>query len=684
MNDEIMNNEEEFSFSPEMFEQASTIRTLNNIKKTLNNSLKRKYGIVDKEVTDALLKMNGLHIENFDFVKNIEDVISSRLNDVSLDDNSNKNEKTISGIAQEIKTAVDKAVGYDYLYRVCKELYGRQEAKKLMGSIYDYSLGLNDSSKILYPYCYAIDASKLVIDGRNFGVLPSGPAKRVSSYMSGLCETIHQLSNHVAGAIAIGSFFLDLTHILVYKEKISFEQLKTDKALRKNLENEFQQFVHSVNHLSRNAVESPFTNISVFDRSKLNALIDKDNMGWYFSFDRNMSNIFNDDNINKENYKDQIIEYIMEIQKIFLDFFDKGDPLNGGRQYRFPVVTLNISKQKNDKGEFEIADRKFLRDMTKYEIYRYNIFSSEGTKIASCCRLVNNEELMEVASLSNSFGGTALSLGSHRVVTTNFMRVAITADSMEDFYNKLSTKVEESAEILVAHKKLIRQFEKKGLQQFITNGWLDLDRMFSTFGVLGIVECVEELERKFGKVSEDLMGDILKYFNDQVNIFSKKYCIAGNIEQVPAESFAVRLSKADRLIFGEDKVPYKLYANQFVPLWRDATIYERMEIDGLYNSMLSGGGIVHFTIAEKVTSKQAEKLIEYAIKSGCEHFALNAIYSECSKGHNTFGKSTICPVCGEEIVEYYTRVVGFFVPVSSWNKERREWEFPNRVIKTIE
>ena len=50
----------------------------------------------------------------------------------------------------------------------------------------------------------------------------------------------------------------------------------------------------------------------------------------------------------------------------------------------------------------------------------------------------------------------------------------------------------------------------------------------------------------------------------------------------------------------------------------------------------------------------------------------------------TFGKSNKCPTCGAEVIDWFTRVVGFFVPVSAMNKTRREWEFPRRKFATID
>lgn len=650
-----------------MFEHSGLTAAVKSIKNTLAFSLQNDYGIneEDEAKVNTILKTHGLEKESFDFVANMEKIISNNLNDVSIDDNSNKNEKTMAGIHAEVAMSINKVVGYRYLYRKMVELYGKEKAKQLSGKMYDYSLALADSSKIMIPYCFSIDASKIVLFGRNFGTVKSGPAKRVSSYVAQLNEVIHQLSNHVAGALAIGTLFIDIAHVMIFGEKVPLEQLKEDIKTRKYVENCLQSFVHSVNHLSRNAVESPFTNISIFDRPKLATLLSEDDMGWYF----NGTDI------------PYAIEYIIELQKIFLDFFDKGDPLAGGLQYRFPVTTVNISKKVN--GETKILDKEFFDDICKREIYKYNIYSSEGTKVASCCRLINDTELMEMGSTVNSFGGTNISLGSHRVVTININRIALMAQSYDQFNDMLLEATKDAGLILKAHKELISELSNKGLQPFVKNGWLRLDRMFSTFGILGEIEAGETLNKKFG-IKGDIVADILSKLSVDVRTVSKEIGIIGNIEQIPGESMAVRLAEIDRLLFGDDAVPYKLYANQFIPLWNDATLWERMDADGKYNKLLSGGSICHFNLGEKITSSQVKRIVEYAISSGCEHFALNVVYSECEDGHVVIGNVEKCPICDKPIKEKYCRIVGFLTPVSSWNKVRREWEFPHRSFKNVE
>ncbi len=666
---------------------SSTTRTIKNIKKNIIATLKSNYPFVNgrvKEVADIILKKHGLHEDSFDFVNLFESGLHENINDISIDDNANKNEKVLRGYLNELEKSVDKLIGYDVLYRTMKDLYGEKEAKKLSGEMYTYALGLSDSSNLLIPYCFSLDASKLVTIGREFGVLKSKPAKRVSSYISMLCETIHQMSNHLAGAIAIGSFFLDLTHLMIYKERRTLNELRTNKRIRKTIENEIQQFIHSINHLSRNGAESPFTNVSIFDRPKLEGLISDDNYGWYFPNHKAISTD-NDlqDKMSNEDFKKYVIDYITEIQNLFMDFFEKGDPLQNGMPYRFPVATINFSKVKNETtGKFEIQDKEFLKDVCKRDISRFNIFSSAGTKICSCCRLINDIEMLDFASQSNSLGGGgSISLGSHRVITINFQRIALECQSFEDYLNILSFRVEEAAKILKAHKLMLLKFTKEGYEPFIANGFINPKRLFSTFGLLGIYEANKTLRQRFDiPADRDITGEILEYFNTKVNDVSKQYGIIGNIEQIPGESFAVRLAEADKAIYGFGDDYYKLYANQFCPLYEDFTLAEKIKTDGKYNMKLTGGGIVHIQIATQTTPQQNEQLIKFACAEGCEHFALNRVYSrckKCGKVYNTKVDKCDCGAEGDDL-ERLTRVIGFFTPVSSWGKVRREWEFPRR------
>ena len=136
------------------------------------------------------------------------------------------------------------------------------------------------------------------------------------------------------------------------------------------------------------------------------------------------------------------------------------------------------------------------------------------------------------------------------------------------------------------------------------------------------------------------------------------------------------------------KVKEHIYANQFVPLWEDVTLKEKFEREGDLASRLTGGGIIHFSLGEKVTPKQAYSIIKGATKNGCDYFALNANYAVCDHDHYTFGKHEYCPKCLQEtgkkvpITRNLTRVVGFYTYTDNWSKEKREYDYNRRNFRT--
>lgn len=685
------------------FINASTTRTLKNIREVLVNKLRKKYNLTNgqlKAAADIILKIHGLHEDNFDGNLQFSKFLNAKnSNEVSIDGNANKTETGIKALMVEASLADRKLIGFDQLYRVMVELYGREKAKELSGSMYDFSLAIADSTNLLIPYCYAADFSKIVTIGREFGKEPSGPAKSLSTYCNVVCDTVRELSCHLAGAVAISTFFLDSAHLLIYKERIPLDKVKTNRRIRHYITDCYQHVVYSLNHASRDAAESPFTNISCFDEYKLKTLVE--DMNWYFPMkikaivDNNMDEEVLGHKMTEEEWKNFVVDYAMSLQELYIDLFNKGNPLKGGLQFAFPVTTMNFSVKYNDKGEREVIEPNRLLDYaTKKDIKRYNIYVSEGTKVASCCRLINDTEMSELASSVNSFGGSSISLGSDRVVTVDLLRIAFECKDYEDYKRILKLRIDHCAKILKAHRVLIMKLKSLGTQPFISNGWINFGRMFGTFGCIGYLEADKTLKKRFDK-DFDYMKDFMIYFNQEVENKNtevdengnKLYPFPKNIEQIPGESMAVKIAKVDKILYPNEEIPTVL-ANQFVSLWEDRTIYEKMDRDGELNRLLTGGGICHIQCSEKLSSHQAKKLIKYAAKSGCDHFAINGVYMKCNDCNTVVESSgDTCPKCGGKHVEHYTRVIGFFSKVENWIPERQKADFPNRKfvdIKTID
>lgn len=983
---------------------AKTDKTRKNIKKALKERLSTVYNITDPSVTNSILKIQGFDTARYDYVSQVENFMLGQLNNDSIDNNANKASNSIARIISEADNVMHKTIGHDMLYRQLKNNVGQDEATRISAMMYDYTLPINDATKILLPYCYSISGIDLVLSGRE-GTLKCSPAKHLHSYVSMLAGTVHVLSsNALAGAVAVGSFFFDSARVLL-TDGFDLDKIKNDHVSRKYIENMFQQFIYDVNDCSRSTYESPFTNVSVFDRVKLKAMLY--DLEWYYE---------------ETGYSlDYVMEVILELQNIFCDIIDRGCT-ETNEPFTFPVVTINIAKR-----DGKIVDTEFVHDMCQRPIHRYNILVSAGSKVSSCCfdgdqkvilntpegivfdkfknifskcssydinssakilhngtwshfkrvvvpynksyykittknnktiivtedhlnptlrgdiaskdlttddylmfnlralfgkttntvrtspelsyedgfavglflgdgcymkyklkddsvvysganyslnsncfdackkyidkfaenrggstrmgtiqnntvpliatgkdiasfikvwvsgesasskklnlncllesvdfrkgildgwyasdggnsnrcysiskelietmealctslgyitiidksdrtgtgmveirgekfsrnyplyclrwydfkgrkhykelykivnnsiyfkiksiekvsgskyaycvettksdkdvpyftlpngiithncRLLNDTEMMDMASSVNSFGA-ALSLGSHRVCVVNLNRLALMSTSIDDFYAKMKDAVKDAGTILRAHKDLLLKLIKSGLQPFMANGTIDINRLFSTFGLIGTWECYRTLERKFGK-NENIDIEVMFAFNDYCISRGKELGLIPNIEQIPGEAMAVRMAKADRLIFGKEAVPFNLYSNQTIPLTEKVDVFDRMKMDGRTNLLLTGGGIVHLTITERVTAKQAEMLIHKAVESGCEHFALNLFHSRCENGCILEGKYEKCPKCGAEIKDYGLRIIGFFRWSSSWSAERQE------------
>lgn len=664
-----MSDEEKIEQEINCFEaDAKAAITRKNITYKLKKHLKEKYN--KEELTNSILKEQGIDPKRFNILANIENFMLEKIADTSVDPNSNKNEVNSEAIIQEAFNPIRKLYGADILYREMKSMYGKEEADKLSMLMYDYSLYLADSTKVERVYCWAMSTNFLVQEGRDFGVAPSTPARRLDSYIGAVCEMLHQLSNHTAGAIALSTLFIDCTSILMsYKgilgEPISYEDMCNDSVIRKRVENEMQSLIYSLNFLSRSGCEPPFSNVTLSDDIKL-AKMAEDYQYQFVKPDGSEFSI------------DEIVKYTLEVQKLYVKVFNAGNLSQGGMQFRFPVTTCAFTKLSNG----EVAETSWFRWMLdNADMTRYNIFISEGDKQCSCCRLINDGELLKQGSQISSLGNVTVSMGSIRVVTVNFMRPALMASNIEEFWKIFDENIHSTAKILKAHRSLIQRLTDAGLQPFM-NKIFSMDRLFSTFGCAGIVECAETLKKKFN-LEGDVMRDLLSFFKEKSNTYSRELNFPNNSEFVPGETLCWKLSKVDALIFGKENQPYMMYSNQFVPLWKKASIYERLEEAGAYDLLFSGGAITHAQINEKISKKQAEHIIKFAAKCNNQHFAINTIMTYCVNNHYTQGKHDKCPECGGDVKDYYTRIVGYFIPISAANKVRREWEFPRRTFVDV-
>lgn len=568
--------------------------------------------------------------------------------DMSVDDNANVNEsKSYGNYISEVMKGWLKLQGYYNLYEILKKTVGAERSCEILQSIWKGDLYMHDSTAIQIPYCWAYSTHFLIEKGNYWGQLQSLPPHRRRSFIDQVKEVTIEVAQEIAGAVAIGDLFVNYAYF-VKKENIDI----ANPYHRKDIENDFQSLVHTLNKKLRPSHQSPFTNVSIFDRP-------------------NLEYLFGDLRYPDGSKPD--FDVVEQVQKIFCDWFCKGDPVSG-LPYRFPIVTLNLRTDENKN----ILDKNALEYFSKINLEKgcFNIYISSGNKIASCCRLINDLEL----GGCDSFGNGGVSLGSHRVVTINLARLGRLATSPKNLLSLLNEQLETAKDILVAHRRLLQERVDQGFLKFFRYNIMHMKRLFSTFGINGVYECLEELNMPISTPKgKALAHTLLNRIKNYAQECSKQTGNFFNVEQVPAESLAVKFAAKDALLYGMN---YPIYANQFIPLCVDQDIVDKIKLDGEFSKTLTGGGISHLNLGEKLTSTdQMKQIIEYAVKSGCEHFAINYNFCKCNYDHVTIaGPSKICSICGGDIVEQFTRVIGYFTPVSAWNKGRRK-EHGKRVFK---
>ena len=106
------------------------------------------------------------------------------------------------------------------------------------------------------------------------------------------------------------------------------------------------------------------------------------------------------------------------------------------------------------------------------------------------------------------------------------------------------------------------------------------------------------------------------------------------------------------------------------------TLNEKVKLGAKLDKECGGGQISHINLAGKFANEeQAWELLNHIAKSGVIYFAYNCKISVCKDEHAFFSK--VCPKCGEEPADTYSRIVGFLVPVSAYSRERKK-EFEKR------
>lgn len=589
-------------------------------------------------------------------------IMSSNVADTSADANANVELKTISTLASEKLKPFVKLDSYNYLFIKMKEAYGLERAQQYMRMVLMKQLNVQDVVDIEKPYCWAFDMFDLLHIGLPFITnYPSRPAKHSDTFLQHAIQLVQFAASQLVGATAIPNVLIAYADLLM-KDSLDpsypIPHYKEEPELfRRYVEQRFQEFVFALNQPLRQN-QSCFTNITIFDTPFLTKLC----------------NMYGTD-----------AEFAMMVQHMFCETFNK---LCETQMTTFPVLTAQLKVTGG-----KVDDEEFFEKIVEYNLAfsEFNIFAAEElTALSSCCRLINDvRDIIKAKETEhqNLIGGSSLKVGSSGVVTVNLARISLDILRHIDkstggrhlvaaFIDELRERARVAYEINHVRRMMIEESITHGLMPLYSCGLITLKNQYSTLGFNGLYEAIELLGiDPLSECGEETMLEILSVLEEESNRAITRYGYRCNVEQIPAETTAIKFAEADKYLY--PSLPYSIYSNQFIPLSTDTLVTERIRRQVLCESKCTGGSILHLNVEQRLSKEAMSRLLRYCIAQGVRYFAVNYFIALCSNHHYSVTRDQICPVCLSKITERFSRVVGFLRPVSSWHAKRRE-EFYER------
>lgn len=626
------------------------IKTDKNFATTLNR-LNEKYG-------EEFEILNGFHDSQMNFSDFIDNFVDKNVADVTIDANANASHKDIRSLLSEKGKSHDKLFAFNKLFYEMNKKYGLKDAREWLECEYNGAYYMHDApSSTFLAYCFAYDLSRLAKEGLFFlDNYNNEPPQHLTTFIDDVIEFISFMSNRSSGAVGIPNILI-WTYYFWKKDCETGYYIKSPEYYLKQT---FQKLIYRLNQPFMRVDQSAFVNVSIFDREYIKSL-------------------FGGLEYPDGTFAIDCVEELIEHQKVFMEVVSE---IRSSNIFTFPVLTYSLLYK---DGKF--VDEEFARWCSDHNV-KWNdsnfFVSGDVTTLSNCCRLLS--DTTKLSGFINSIGGTALSIGSIKVNTTNLVRIYYEVGKNEDEYLKLLRhRIELSCKILDVQREIIKRNIEKGLLPNYVDGGMEMDKQYSTVGILGLYETID----KFGYTTKDEFGNIsytdkgiefaskiFDVINDVKDNFTNEYSF--NVESVPAERAAVVLCAKDNMLYDKDCSNF-IYSNQWIPLMVKSTIKEKLKLSSILDIKCSGGSILHVNLEKNFPNTDvAWDMLNTIAQSGVIYFAFNTRINAC-KNHHGFVGTDICPVCGEGVYDTYQRIVGYLSPSKAYSSDRfkefkaRQW-----------
>lgn len=499
-------------------------------------------------------------------------------------------------------------------------------------------------------YCAGWSLRQLIEEGLG-GVknkINSKPAKHLSTLIAQMVNFLGTMQNEWAGAQAFSSFDTYLAPFV-----------KIDSIGYKELKQNIQSFIFSINTPSRWGSQAPFTNIT---------------LDWTVPEDLQRKPAIVGGKEAEFTYGDCQPEMDL-INKAFIEVMMEGD--SDGRGFPYPIPTYNITKNFNWDGE----NATMLFEMTaKYGTpYFQNFINSDlnpSDVRSMCCRLQLDKR--ELKSRGGGLFGADEFTGSIGVVTINLPRIGYITNTKEEFFDRLKGLMDLAKDSLETKRQIITNLMDQGLFPYTKRYLKHLNNHFATIGLNGMNECCLNFIGKSIATPEGkaFAEEILDFMRLRLSDYQEETGNLYNLEATPAEGTSYRLAKIDKerypdIITSGKTDPYYTNSTQ-LPVDYTADPFEALTHQDSLQKKYTGGTVLHVFLGENIndteTCKNLVKKIAYNYH--LPYYTISPTFSVCEDHGYISGEHFNCPTCGSDS-EVYSRIVGYYRPVQNWNKGKK-------------
>ena len=217
-----------------------------DIKVRLNKNFTTAYNRMSEKYGEELAYLNGFgdnQLSYTDFIDNFID--KETVADVSVDGNSNVNNKDMRTLMNEMPKPHRKLLAYNKIYYELNKKYGFKIANEWLENEWTKALYLHDADTSTYVhYCFAYDLKDVAEKGLFFlNNFNAEPPKHLSTFVDFVKEFISFASNRSSGAVGLPNI---IPYMYYFWKKDCKEGYAT-KSPEYYAKQQIQRFVYAIN-----------------------------------------------------------------------------------------------------------------------------------------------------------------------------------------------------------------------------------------------------------------------------------------------------------------------------------------------------------------------------------------------------------------------------------------------------